>query len=98
MVNAIHAMSGGGQLSVLTQDCSLAGRNGVEIIVADTGAGIQAQEMQRIFDPFYTTKKGKGTGLGLSITQMLVARQGGTIGVESEPGRGTRFLIRLPAV
>lgn len=98
MVNAIHAMPEGGRLTVLVQDCRLAGRDGVEITVADTGAGIQASELQRIFDPFYTTKKGKGTGLGLSITQMLVMRQGGTVSVESEPGRGTRFLIRLPTV
>ncbi|MCC0034465.1 MAG: cache domain-containing protein [Hoeflea sp.] len=98
MVNAIHAMPEGGRLTVLVQDCRLAERDGVEITVSDTGAGIQAAELQRIFDPFYTTKKGKGTGLGLSITQMLVVRQGGTISVESEPGHGARFVIRLPTV
>ncbi len=98
MVNAIHAMPEGGLLSVTAEDCSLAGDNGVEITVSDTGGGIPAQELQRIFDPFYTTKKGKGTGLGLSITQMLVMRLGGRIAVESEPGQGTRFKIQLPAV
>ena len=107
MVNAVHAMPTGGELSVETRDCVIADRGAVEILVSDTGAGIASGDtgagiasgdIERIFDPFYTTKKGSGTGLGLSITQMLVMRQGGAIAVESEPGHGARFRIQLPAV
>ena len=66
------------------------------IEVADTGAGMTADVMQRVFDPFFTTKRREGTGLGLSISQMLVTRQGGRISVESELGIGTTFTVWLP--
>jgi len=70
---------------------------GVCIGVADTGVGIPADKLDRIFEPFYTTKKvGSGTGLGLSTSYSIVKRHGGTVSVESTPGRGTRFSIRLP--
>ncbi len=70
----------------------------VEIEVSDTGAGIPETYRGRIFDPFFTTKApGEGTGLGLSISYDLVRRSGGTLSVESEVGRGTTFVIRLPA-
>jgi PAS domain S-box-containing protein len=66
--------------------------------VSDTGCGIPAVELQRIFDPFFSTKAaGSGSGLGLSIVQGILAAYGGTIDAESEVGKGTRFLIRLPA-
>jgi CheY-like chemotaxis protein len=66
--------------------------------VSDTGCGIPTTELQRIFDPFCTTKPAaSGSGLGLSIVQGIVAGYGGTIDVESELGKGTRFVIRLPA-
>ncbi|MCC6746801.1 MAG: PAS domain S-box protein [Deltaproteobacteria bacterium] len=65
--------------------------------VADTGKGIPPENLARIFDPFFTTKGiGKGSGLGLAICRNIVTEFGGTIDVESELGRGTRFLIRLP--
>ena len=70
---------------------------GIHIAVADTGVGIPSAQLDRIFEPFYTTKKvGSGTGLGLSTSYNIIKRHGGTLGVESEPGRGTRFSIRLP--
>jgi CheY-like chemotaxis protein len=66
--------------------------------VSDTGAGIAPEIIGHIFDPFFTTKEpGEGTGLGLSICHGIVTSLGGTITVESEPGRGARFVVRLPA-
>jgi signal transduction histidine kinase len=67
----------------------------VEITVTDDGPGIGADALPRIFDPFFTTKK-KGTGLGLATCQSVIAEHGGTIEAESEPGKGTRFVVRLP--
>jgi PAS domain S-box-containing protein len=70
----------------------------VEIAVADNGPGMAPEVAARVFDPFYTTKPaGLGTGVGLSICQGIVASHGGTIRVETEPGRGARFVVRLPA-
>jgi signal transduction histidine kinase len=64
---------------------------------ADTGIGIFKHEIEKIFDPFYTTKEaGKGTGLGLSVSYNIVKRFKGDIKVESEPGKGTVFTIILP--
>jgi signal transduction histidine kinase len=66
--------------------------------VADNGTGIEPERMSRLFEPFFTTKAvSEGTGLGLSICRNIVRDAGGTIEVESEPGRGTRFVVRLPA-
>jgi PAS domain S-box-containing protein len=93
MMNAVQAMSSGGTLTVGTR----AEKDWVTLTVADTGAGIQAEHVDRIWDPFFTTKPvGQGTGLGLSITQRIVSRHGGTIRVESQPGEGARFIVRLP--
>lgn len=97
LVNAIHATSGGGRLTIRTFDRSEGRRRGVVIDVTDTGGGMTPDVVQRIFDPFFTTKRREGTGLGLSISQMLVTRQGGKISVESEPGKGTTFTVWLPA-
>ena len=96
LVNAIHAMPHGGRLLLRNHDSDMDGWAGVAIEVADTGAGISAEVIERVFDPFFTTKTREGTGLGLSISQMLVTRQGGRISVSSEPGRGTTFLVWLP--
>jgi signal transduction histidine kinase len=69
----------------------------VVITVADTGGGIAPDDLRRIFEPFYTTKgRGKGTGLGLAICRELVAALGGAITVESAPGAGSTFTVRLP--
>jgi signal transduction histidine kinase len=96
IVNGIHAMPDGGRLALRTFDLDMDGRPGIGIEVADTGAGMTADVMQRVFDPFFTTKRREGTGLGLSISQMLVTRQGGRISVESELGKGTTFTVWLP--
>ncbi|MBI5480902.1 MAG: HAMP domain-containing protein [Deltaproteobacteria bacterium] len=89
--NAVEAMSGGGTLTVRV---AAAGER-LEISVADTGAGIAAEHLPRVFEPFFSTKE-HGTGLGLALTQHIVAAHGGTISIDSTPGRGTEFVVRLP--
>lgn len=96
IVNAIHAMPDGGMLVLRSRDETHSGRSGIRIEVADSGIGMTQEVLERIFDPFFTTKRREGTGLGLSISQSLIARQGGTLTVESTPGRGTTFAIWLP--
>jgi len=99
MLNAQHAMPEGGQLNVKTRLApSLGEFSGcVEIIVEDTGNGIESEHINKIFEPFFTTKeKGRGTGLGLSISYGIVREHGGDITVQSEPGKGTRFTVILP--
>jgi signal transduction histidine kinase len=93
VVNAVHAMEGGGVLHV-----SSALRDGhVEIAVADTGKGIPIEIQPTIFEPFFTTKpEGKGTGLGLSTVLMVVERHQGRIDFTSGPEQGTTFRITLP--
>ncbi len=92
-LNARDAMPKGGWLSISTR----IGTDGATIEVADTGSGIPADHLSRIYDPFFTTKDiGKGTGLGLSITYGIVQEHGGTITCDSSPGHGTRFTLTLP--
>jgi two-component system, sporulation sensor kinase E len=89
--NAIQAMTRGGTLTVQTGE----GSDAVWVSVADTGGGIPEEKLNRIFEPFYTTKK-KGTGLGLMIVQRIVRAHNGHIEVDSQVGRGTTFRIWLP--
>jgi PAS domain S-box-containing protein len=89
--NAIQAMTRGGTLTVQTGE----GSEAVWVSVADTGGGIPEEQLNRIFEPFYTTKK-KGTGLGLMIVQRIVRAHNGHIEVDSQVGRGTTFRIWLP--
>ncbi len=70
----------------------------VEIVVSDTGEGIPPDTLPHIFEPFFTSKGANGTGLGLSIVHSIISRAGGSIEVESTPGKGTKFTIVLPAV
>ena len=96
MTNAIDAMGdtdGPRRLTVRTAR----EKDAAVVLVEDTGPGIAKDVMNKIFDPFFTTKpKGQGTGLGLSLCQGIVAAHGGEIGVESTPGAGARFTVRLP--
>ena len=91
--NAAQAIDGFGQILVKTW----ADDSAVFVSVQDSGRGMPAEVLARIFDPFFTTKPvGQGTGLGLSISYKIIQDHGGQIRAASEPGRGTRFLIRLP--
>ncbi|MBL0277174.1 MAG: HAMP domain-containing protein [Anaeromyxobacter sp.] len=92
-LNAMEAMGKGGHLTVLTR--ALEDGRSVEIAITDDGPGIPPEIRSKIFDPFFTTKE-MGTGLGLSVVYGIVQRHGGTVTVESEPGRGTTFTLRLP--
>ncbi len=98
-LNALDAMPGGGVLSVVgDESVGDHGRRTVRVAVEDTGCGIPDEIQARIFEPFLTTKpEGKGTGLGLSICHGLVTSNGGTIDIDSAPGRGTRVSLWLPA-
>ena len=89
--NAVDAMDGHGELRVGTEIRDQA----VRITIADTGRGIAPEVLPRIFDPFFTTKA-KGMGLGLSISKRIIDQHGGHIAVESEPSRGSAFIITLP--
>ena len=91
--NAAQAMDGFGRILVKTWADDAA----VFVSVQDSGKGMPREVLAKIFDPFFTTKPaGQGTGLGLSISFKIIQDHGGSIRVASEPGRGTRFLIRLP--
>lgn len=87
-----------GQIRISARPAAAADRKPmIEVRVEDTGKGIDPKNIRQIFDPFFTTKEvGAGTGLGLSIVYGIVEKHRGTISVESRPGKGTRFIIRLP--
>ncbi|HWE49493.1 MAG TPA: ATP-binding protein [Bryobacteraceae bacterium] len=87
--NACAAMNNNGTLRIATSPC--------QIDIEDSGPGIPAADRARIFDPFFTTKGERGTGLGLSIVRDIMHGHGGSVTVESEPGRGTRFTLRFRA-
>jgi PAS domain S-box-containing protein len=108
-VNARDAMPGGGTLTLTTSNAKLGPEatakhpevtpgNFLCTTVADTGTGIAPEQLEKIFQPFFTTKApGKGTGLGLSTSWNIVRNHGGFMTVQSEPGRGTEFRFYLPA-
>mgnify|MGYP000989550123 CR=1 FL=1 len=88
---AASGASGGAAVTVRARGDTI----GATIEVEDNGPGIAAEHLPRIFDPFFTTKM-RGTGLGLATSHAIVTEHGGTLDVRSEPGRGTRFVVRLP--
>ena len=98
ILNALDAMADGGRLAATTRrGHDDQGQEAILAEFADTGTGIPHEDLQKIFDPFYTTKEpGKGTGLGLSLSYNIVKRFKGDIKVQSEPGRGTIFTVVLP--
>ena len=96
MYNASEAMPSGGTLTI-TANRANGAKALLEVAISDTGCGISEKDMENIFEPFFTTKEeGKGVGLGLSVVYGIIARHNGTIAVESEPGKGSTFTIRLP--
>jgi signal transduction histidine kinase len=109
VVNANDAMPRGGRIEISVGTCVLgtelklrgerlpAGRY-ANLVVKDTGCGIDEETVGHIFDPYFTTKGTKGHGLGLSSVSGIVAQSGGAIGVETEPGAGTEFRVYLPAL
>jgi len=102
LVNATEAMPHGGVLEVATELDGGAGFSlcgGVRIRVRDTGQGIPPEVLSQIFDPFFTTKEDQQrTGLGLAVARSIVEQHGGEIAVKSTPGKGTEFMVALPAV
>ncbi|MBK6336648.1 MAG: HAMP domain-containing protein [Betaproteobacteria bacterium] len=105
LVNAQHATESGGSIAIrsrrhptpLSPEPGAAPIDMIEVSVVDTGCGIPDDDLQRIFDPFFTSKDvGKGTGLGLSVSHGIVKAHGGTIKVESAVGRGSTFRVYLP--
>jgi PAS domain S-box-containing protein len=93
VTNARDAIRNEGRLTIETERSA----ESVIVRVSDTGIGIDAATKHRMFEPFFTTKGGGGTGLGLATVRDIVASYGGRIDVDSQPGRGTRFEVRLPA-
>jgi len=100
ILNALDAMPEGGRLTVTSHHgLNSQGLDTIFIDFSDTGTGIPPSDVERIFDPFYTTKEaGKGTGLGLSVSYNIVKRFKGDIKVASQLGKGTTFTITLPVL
>jgi signal transduction histidine kinase len=92
LVNAREAMPQGGRITAISRQ---AGAGQIELEIADTGCGIPPASLERIFEPFFTTKD-YGTGLGLTNVKRLIQDNGGSLSVQSEPGIGTRFVLRFP--
>ncbi len=94
VINASQAMSDGGSLKIRTYP----GRHNkfLHIEISDTGGGISEENLQKIFDPFFSTKGANGTGLGLSVSYGIIENHGGHIEVSSRLGEGTTFLVKLP--
>jgi two-component system sensor histidine kinase PilS (NtrC family) len=99
LINSCQAMPNGGEMMISAYPFSHGEEDSAwcEIVIADTGQGISPEHLAKIFDPFFTTKIG-GTGLGLAIAYRIIEDHGGTIAVESEEGRGTKFRMLIPMI
>ena len=96
--NAVHAMKDGGilkiQFGISTDDEKV-----VRLVIEDTGGGIPPEIRQKVFQPFFTTKKmNEGTGIGLTVVKRLAEEHGGTVKVKTEMGKGTVFIVEFPYV
>ena len=96
VLNAQQAMPGGGTILIRAENIEQAGEAFVRFAVSDEGTGIDSATLEKIFDPYFTTKP-HGNGLGLASTYSIVKKHQGTISVTSKPGRGTTFVVTLPA-
>jgi len=92
--NSVDAIEGTGVIDIDIK----CGNNDIEITFTDNGCGMDQQTLKKIFDPFFTTKSHLGTGLGLSMVYSIIDNHNGQINVESEPGKGSKFIIKLPRV
>ena len=93
IINARQAMPRGGRLAIDVRENALTQM--AEIRIADSGAGIPPDQLPRVFEPLFTTRRNR-VGLGLTLCRRIVAAHQGTIAVESEEGQGTRVIVRLP--
>ncbi len=93
--NSVDAINGDGRIII---DARLISDKEIRVMLEDNGSGMSAETRNKIFEPFFTTKGAKGTGLGLSVTYGIIARHKGSIKVDSELGRGTKFIITLPVI
>lgn len=97
ILNALQAMPQGGELKIVTGVKEIESKRTATIEFKDTGYGIDQENLRKIFEPFYTTKKpGEGTGLGLSVSYGIIRDHNGEILVESETGKGTTFRVMIP--
>ena len=96
VINAQQAMPGGGIIHIKAENLTMAARPFVQFSVTDQGVGIPPEALEKIFDPYFTTKA-QGNGLGLASTFSIINKHKGSINVKSEPGKGTTFVVRLPA-
>jgi signal transduction histidine kinase len=94
-INALEAMPEGGGLEISARESRIGGVPGVAIAFKDTGVGMDKEQIEKAFNPFFTSKPG-GTGLGLSISHRIVEEHGGGIEIESKPGRGTTVTVTIP--
>ena len=93
LINSKDAMTVGGVVHIRTEQVN----SRIQVLIEDTGTGISPENVEKIYDPFFTTKAaGRGTGLGLSVSYGIIQEHGGAISVESEPGKGTSFRLELP--
>ncbi|MGJ5814841.1 two-component system sensor histidine kinase NtrB [Paludibaculum fermentans] len=95
LINSMQAMPQGGVIHISCSRTTSEAGDCVQIVVADQGVGVPKENMQRLFDPYFTTRP-DGTGLGLAIADRIVSDHGGGIFVESTPGEGTTMTVRLP--